>query len=62
MVELEVLNHGIGMNLQGVPGQQIPVTFFLSILVNPVFFGYRMETKKSERREEKVRPQVLRRA
>lgn len=56
------MNHGIGMNLPGVPGQQIPVTFFLGILVNPVFFGYRMETKKSERREEKVRPQVLRRA
>lgn len=62
MVKLEVLNHRIGMNLQGILGQQIPAAFFLSMRVSPVFFGYGRETKTFERREEKVRPQVLRRA
>ena len=60
MVELEVSNHRTGMDLQGVLGQQIPAALFLSIRVSPVFFGYGRETKTFERREEKVRPLVLR--
>lgn len=57
MVELEALNHGLSMNLQGLLDQPTPGTFFLSIQARSVF---RKETWKSERGEEKLRPQVLR--
>lgn len=47
----------MGMNLQGIQGQPTPGTLFLRIRVRSVS---RKENWKSERGEEKLRPQVLR--
>lgn len=38
MVELEGLNHGIGMNLQDMLGQPTPGTFFSAFKQSQVFF------------------------
>lgn len=42
MVELEGLNHGIGMNLQDTLGQPTPGTFFSAFKQSQVFFWLSM--------------------